>query len=182
MNGRTVTSLIQEVTSSTGVDNDTATLIAKDFLALDVPKHEESGRDIEATFVACHKPGFDAYSFKLFLKDRYSLTDKQSSLVLKGFRCKCETQRSISRAISTGITDATWNFGSSCAWKDSHQPLNGEKFTLAKGIAVGEGSPIRPGEQWLCACDLRVEIPVRKEPKTSTLNKLWIFIKGIFNK
>lgn len=182
MNGKIITSLTQEVSISSGVDHDTATLIAIDFLSLDVSNHDAPGRETERTFMACHKPGFDAYSFRLFLKDKYSLTDKQSSVILKGFRYKCETQRNISRVIPIGVTDAVWTFRSSCVWKDSHQPLNGEKFSLTKGIAVRDGSLIRPGEQWLCACDLRIVIPDRKEPKQTIMNKILKFIKRIFNR
>ncbi len=182
MTGKSPTSLIQEVIASAGVDHGTATAIATDFLALDVSKHDEPGREIEKTFTEFHKPGFDSYSFRLFLKDRYSLTDKQSSVVLKGFRYKLEAQRSINILIPIGDTDVTWTFRSSCAKKDSHQPINGEKLSLENGIALVDGSAVRPGEQWLCACDFRIVIPERKEPKVSSPNKMLKYMKNIFTK
>ncbi|WP_145536930.1 hypothetical protein [Yersinia alsatica] len=174
--------LTQEIAESTGVDFDTAALVAMDFLALDIFKHNHSSREIEEAFMSCHKPGFDAYSFRIFLRDRYSLTDKQSSVIANGFRYKCDSQRNINKVITLGISDATWTFRSSCIWKDSHQPLDDQGFNLETGIAMSGRFMAKPGEPWLCACDFRIVIPEQKTPKTSTLNKLFQFIKRIFNK
>lgn len=180
MNGRTATSLIQEVTASTGVDHDTATAIATDFLTLDVSKHDEPGREIEKTFMACHKPGFDAYSFKLFLKGRYSLTDKQSTVVLRGFQYKCSYQMNSKRAMLAGISEGIWTFSSKCNCIDGnlHSSLHGQNFRLSDGASLN-GEPLKPGESWLCCCGYRPTLAALEEKKLSLLSRIKrMFFKG----
>lgn len=173
MTGKSPTSLIQGVIASAGVDHGTAIVIATDFLALDVSKHDEPGREIEKTFMACHKPGFDAYSFRLFLKSRYSLTDKQSTVVLRGFQYKCNYHMNSNRAMLAGISEGTWAFPGKCDCIDGnlHSSLHGQNFRLSGGVSLN-GQPIKPGESWLCCCGYRPTLAALEEKKPSLLSRI----------
>lgn len=168
-----------------GIENDKAQQISEAFISFDAYPKDRDLTEIEEEYLRCNRPGFDAYSFRLFLESKFGIKKDLALGLTRSIQTKGRFQQSSSTMIKCGLTEGEWHFLSICRGpcREKHRLLNGRKFPLNKGLFT-DGSYIKPGDDWGCGCSFKPVIPQVncKQKSNSFMKRVIAFIFSFFKK
>lgn len=105
--------------------------------------------------------GLDFHYIAEQLVKQTGITERRAKNIARDQICKADTAMSVVRQKHVGIKDGIWlHSGAPNEPRKSHVKANGQKFSLDKGLPVGDnGEYVLPGQPINCLCTWKPIIP-----------------------